>query len=1284
MAVPLAVAFATKDANSVDEMRSMVPQKNIFTDGSAVVLKETNFRAMRAEVPDLSTEALGEVYSLWTSYNNSTITIAVCEYGLYKSTDAGETWFPMSPSSLEDLEPEKLAQATIEHSNGPSDFIVINSPDGAFAFHAEIDSLTADDGYSFARKGAYCLPHPERNEFVCRDADNKLVRRDSKGKFHTIQLEGRSSGSPIKIDSAANGFFVASFFNSDRLHLMTSQDLIEWNNAEFKGLTLDQDSVVTLLDIGLPHLAVAIGVRKHFEMPPENDVPHMAIVIGLPEPLGRDLWISDSSGISFTKSIEHIAIKSGFVSIASSSRKVFANVLASHDHKDADKAARVTTQVSTDRGRTWKSLKGISASGKERDLHLHLMAPAIDGYKLASDPVSVFGNTGDHLEDFDDAHLYTEKSGAWEVTGCIDTDVVCAFLKHRFLLTKRLKHIVGLVGKPITKDGELVMLKDPRKPVSENEKHVAAQADGKVSQNIQELDGRLANYVYLKSGENRDEETVLVWSTNGELLISHDQGSEWQTFDKGAVEKVWSNPYFNDYVLVYTKTRELYASKDRAVTFKKVKLPGELSLLGTPFSFHPNQGSWMIISVTPEHCDSFDSCLPTAYATTNFGDNWQKLVEEMTTCTFVANLRGDIFNSRVFCEQRMGGKFNIVSSTDWFKTVTVNVENSYGLAIDDEFVVTVAYDDDVKALLPFVSVDGKTFSGARIPTNIELDGKTGYTVIDTITKSVFLAVTSAKGHGQEMSELLKSGYFGTEYTSVLSDVNRDMIGLVDFERIKSTEGVALANVVANADDVRQRGEHKILKTKITHSDGAFWDFIEAPKGECNGKSKNDCSLHLHGFTERRDPRNTPSSPSAVGMIIGNGNAGESLQSMHDASTYLSRDGGIVFKRVSDNPSFWEYGDSGSLIVLADRGVPTNKIRYSQDEGETWEEYQFSDSMMTVLNVANIPSDTSRKFLIYAQPPRSDGTNAVAIQIDFSGLTDRQCVYKGPNSSGGDFESWTPAHPQLPSECVLGHIAVYQRKIPSSKCYIGKVGKKIGEPKLSTKSCSCTREDYECDFGYKRQDNGACVATSDPVDKPEMDQQCAVPGAISWHHVTGYRKIAIDTCSGGQVLDEGSEPRPCPGKEAEFEERYGKPGFGDNNGDEGGSIGGPSVFRIFISIIFVLAIVGTLAVVLVYKFKNQGRIYLGEAEEATTPLDKFAVVALTIIAGAGQQFLRVWDAVLGQVDSRFRSSHINLYERLDNEERERILDSDFEDDDLHFDVDNTELDGDDLDADAGSV
>src|SRR5438034_7478648 len=83
----------------------------------------------------------------------------------------------------------------------------------------------------------------------------------------------------------------------------------------------------------------------------------------------------------------------------------------------------------------------------------------------------------------------------------------------------------------------------------------------------------------------------------------------------------------------------------------------------------------------------------------------------------------------------------------------------------------------------------------------------------------------------------------------------------------------------------------------------------------DGKPLERCSLHLHGFTERRDYRDTFSSGSAVGLMIGTGNVGEYLTSKVEADTFITWDGGLEWRQVKKGNYVWEYGDQGSIIVI---------------------------------------------------------------------------------------------------------------------------------------------------------------------------------------------------------------------------------------------------------------------------------------------------------------------------------------------------------------------------------
>lgn len=124
----------------------------------------------------------------------------------------------------------------------------------------------------------------------------------------------------------------------------------------------------------------------------------------------------------------------------------------------------------------------------------------------------------------------------------------------------------------------------------------------------------------------------------------------------------------------------------------------------------------------------------------------------------------------------------------------------------------------------------------------------------------------------------------------------------------------------------------------------------------------------------------------MGLMVGVGNVGESLTSKREGNTYITRDGGITWFEIRKGSYMWEYGDQGSIIVIVDEVNPTNSIYYTLDEGRSWNEYNFGDKVK-VNDITTIPSDTSRKFLLWGINGKE---KAVTVQIDFTGLTDKQC------------------------------------------------------------------------------------------------------------------------------------------------------------------------------------------------------------------------------------------------------------------------------------------------------
>lgn len=121
-----------------------------------------------------------------------------------------------------------------------------------------------------------------------------------------------------------------------------------------------------------------------------------------------------------------------------------------------------------------------------------------------------------------------------------------------------------------------------------------------------------------------------------------------------------------------------------------------------------------------------------------------------------------------------------------------------------------------------------------------------------------------------------------------------------------------------------------------------------------------------------------------------GNVGESLAPYTESDTFLSRDAGFTWEEVHKDAHLWEFGDSGSILVIANDEEPTDHVLFSTDEGLTWREYKFStQDKIRVKSIVTVPTDTSRRFILFGYYPRSVAS-AVAVHLDFTSLTRKQC------------------------------------------------------------------------------------------------------------------------------------------------------------------------------------------------------------------------------------------------------------------------------------------------------
>ncbi|KAK6336356.1 vacuolar protein sorting/targeting protein PEP1 [Orbilia brochopaga] len=759
-------------------------------------------------------------------------------------------------------------------------------------------------------------------------------------------------------------------------------------------------------------------------------------------------------------------------------------------------------------------------------------------------------------------------------------------------------------------------------------------SSGKISHKSKSFSGdTYLEQFYIERAETSsgDDETVVIRTRDGSIWMTFNQGDDWEqpsALKNKEIVAIYPNPYIHDRVYFITPSEEVIYTHDRGKTFNTFKAPGPPNSLGIDvINFHPLHKDYMIWT-SQKDCPGTE-CHAVAHYTTDETEGWKTLLGYVRYCRWIANNYMDKKNldkNMIFCERYANDDtqsgLELVTSDQFFTKEEVKFSGIKGFATMEEFINVAVVDDKRNTLKVMASLDGKTFAEAQFPPKFEVPHQHAYTVLESITHAIYLHVTVNDAAGKEYGAILKSNSNGTDYVMSLPNVNRDEEGYVDFERMQGLEGVALANIVTNVDQVNS-GAGKKYKSMITHNDGGQWRPIPPPEKDSQGKryscsgGLDQCSLNLHGYTERADKRHTYSSASAVGLMLAVGNVGPELTPMRDGDTFITRDGGISWTEVHKGAYMWEYGDQGSIIVVVKQNEPTKQILYTIDEGRNWDEYVFSDKEVNVFDISSVPSDTSRKFIVWAK--ESGANQFTGNTIDFSGLTDKKCVLSADiNSPDDDFEVWKPSHPETEDGCLFGHQAAYARKIPDHRCFIGR---RIPQPHKTYNNCTCTRHDYECDYNYEMKADGTCKLVPG-LQPPNHEAACAAdPNLNEWFEVTGYRRIPLTTCNteGGVNLDK-TRAHACPGKEDWFKKKH-------------SGIGGVGIF--FLTVLL-FGMAGVLGYVLWQRWPGKlGAIRLGDERQEESPFVKYPVIVLSAIVALIVAIPTIVGAVYRTIASRFQ-------------------------------------------------
>ncbi|OAQ91967.1 vacuolar protein sorting/targeting protein 10 [Purpureocillium lilacinum] len=772
-------------------------------------------------------------------------------------------------------------------------------------------------------------------------------------------------------------------------------------------------------------------------------------------------------------------------------------------------------------------------------------------------------------------------------------------------------------------------------------------ATDKVSSTKVEFDAELKDFqkVYLERGgsSSSTDETLIVrpveyvgdgtMKIEPKLWISHDHGKKFSRILEGEnIKGIYPHLYFKDVVYFTTSSHNVLYTVDRGESFHKFKAPTAPDPTEFPLSFHPDKKDWLIwLGKKCEKVGKKKSCFKEASISTDRGDNWRTLRRYAEKCEFTGHsaykFRG---LKQVVClvrkEERNDGPMTVVSSDDFFEEDRTTHEGEViNFATMSEFIVLAGKDGKSEDLHPLASLDGKSYDRAHYPHNFREGHQNEYTLLDSSTHAINLFVRTEGGPDRQYGSIIKSNSNGTSYVLSAANVNCNEDTYVDFEKISGLEGVTLINVVTNTD---KKEKTKTLQTKISHNDGSEWGYLAPPAKDSDGKSyscsssKGDssCALHFHHYTEREDKRRTFSADTAIGLLFGVGNVGSSLGDIKDADTFMSRDGGVTWTSVKKGHWTWRYGDQGSIIVLAQRAThaspaKTKIVSYSLDEGKTWKEYTFADEDVTILDISTLDSGTSRNFLLWC---KSGSGKTFSVNLDFTGLANKACEFKKDSQADSDYYLWSPKHPLQDDDCLFGHVARYLRKKADRKCYNEQSIQRL----YDHKDCQCSRRDYECAYNYELDNHGQCklVRGLEPLSGKEWCSKH--PNETSWFEPTGYRKVPLSTCQGGNELDKTSTEHPCEGHEDEFEKKHRTSGV-----------------VIFFAVVIPFAIAGAVGWWVYRNWDGKfGQIRLGDQSstfDSDRPWVKYPVIAVSAVAAVVAALpliaASLWRSAVGSYD-----------------------------------------------------
>ncbi|XP_069003442.1 sortilin-related receptor isoform X1 [Embiotoca jacksoni] len=525
----------------------------------------------------------------------------------------------------------------------------------------------------------------------------------------------------------------------------------------------------------------------------------------------------------------------------------------------------------------------------------------------------------------------------------------------------------------------------------------------------------------------------------------------------------------------------------------------------------------------------------------DFGETWV-LIQEHVKTYFWGVEPYDPPTTVLVQRHEPQGVSTILSSTDFFQSeqnrrVILEQVDSFQLRDKYMFATTTRKQfgsHEPSSVQLWVSYNRQPMKAAQFMTRHPI---TEYYIADASEDQVFVCVN----HLNNVTHLYISDTQGLSFSLSLENVlyyspegsgSNTLIRyfanepFADLHRVEGLRGIFIATLINGSVSEDN------MRSVITFDKGGTWELLQPPAADSLGGTvecqlSKGCSLHLaqrwsqlFNIQLRRMP--ILSKDSAPGLIMATGSVGRNLA--NKPNVYVSSSAGARWKEALAGPHFYTWGDHGGILMAIAQGGATKQLKFSTNEGETWTDFKFSDKEVYIYQLLTEPGEKSTIFTIFGSYAEQRHSWLI-LQVNTSDVLGVPC-------SEADYKRWSPSD-EHGNECLLGREITFKRRAPHATCFNGE---DFDRP-VTISNCSCTRQDYECDYGFKlSEDLSLQVCVPDPEFLGDLyAPPVPCPVGTTYRRSKGYRKVPGDSCSGGDVesrLD--GEMLPCPvGESNEF-------------------------------------------------------------------------------------------------------------------------------------------------------